>query len=104
LSDERPDDECARSPRLALCFHEKAMAAARNRERSGGEARSGRFGLTIPQQAILRHSAALIGVLDAMEDAGLKRFDEISELDPDAVSRLRADPRWELLQVRSGSS
>jgi len=43
-----PDIEPARSLRLALCFHEKAMAAARNRERSGGEARPAPFGLTVP--------------------------------------------------------
>src|ERR1019366_7808876 len=40
------DREGARSPRLALCLLEKAMAAARNRERSGGEASPNRFGLT----------------------------------------------------------
>ena len=40
------DREGARSPRLALCLLEKATAAARNRERSGGEASPDRFGLT----------------------------------------------------------
>src|ERR1019366_6673150 len=33
----RLDREGARSPRLALCLLEKAMAAARNRERSGAK-------------------------------------------------------------------
>ena len=42
------DIEHARSPRLALCFNEKAMAAARNRGRSRSEARPAQFGLTIP--------------------------------------------------------
>ena len=52
LLGERPDIEGARSPRLVLCLFKKAMAAARNRERGEGEARSGAFGLTTPSGAI----------------------------------------------------
>ena len=48
------DREGARSPRLALCLLEKAMAAARNRERSGGEASPDEFGLTTPVTQINR--------------------------------------------------
>jgi hypothetical protein len=48
LLGERPDIEGARSPRLVLCLFKKAMAAARNRERGEGDARSGAFGLTTP--------------------------------------------------------
>jgi hypothetical protein len=51
LLGERPDIEGARSPRLVLCLFKKAMAAARNRERGEGEARSGAFGLTTPFRA-----------------------------------------------------
>jgi len=46
---ERPDIEGALPPRLVLRLFKKAMAAARNRERGRGEARSGKFGLTTPR-------------------------------------------------------
>jgi hypothetical protein len=49
LLGERPDIEGARPPHLVLRLFKKAMAAARNRERGRGEARSGKFGLTTPQ-------------------------------------------------------
>ena len=55
------DRDGARSPRLALCLLEKAMAAARNRERSGGEASPDRFGLTTPALELAMAKQELTG-------------------------------------------